>query len=113
MRQHPPSLTLTTAALALAAALTLVLVTAPAWAQAEAAPTAAKEFDVYVELATGNAYIKTPAGWRYIRQLDEAQLQQLPPTTLTTLAATDAQAVQLAYQRAGEASVAGRPPVQK
>lgn len=95
-----------------AAALTLALAAAPAWSQAPLAPAVAKEFDVYVELATGHSYIKTPSGWRYIRQLDEAQLQQLHPTTLTALAPADAQAVQLAYQRAGEASVAGRP-VQK
>jgi hypothetical protein len=92
------ALTFTTAVAATAAALALALAAAPAWSQGEPAP--AREFDVYVEPATGHAYIKTPAGWRYIRRLDAQQMQQLHPTTLTALAPADAHAVRVAYERA-------------
>lgn len=44
-----------------------------------------KEWDVYVDLPTRFAYVKTPMGWTFVRQLDEAQMGQLHPTTLTAL----------------------------
>jgi len=44
-----------------------------------------KEWDVYVDLPTRFAYVKTPTGWTFVRQLDEAQMDQLHPTTLTAL----------------------------
>ncbi|RZU02041.1 hypothetical protein [Rivibacter subsaxonicus] len=64
-------------ALVLAAAATL-----PAHAQ-RALPS--QDFDVYVDLPTGFAFIKTPIGWKFIRKLDVAQLKKLHPMTLTTL----------------------------
>lgn len=44
-----------------------------------------KDWDVYVDLPTRFAYVKTPMGWKFVRQLDEAQMEQLHPTTLTAL----------------------------
>lgn len=44
-----------------------------------------KDWDVYVDLPTRFAYVKTPAGWTFVRQLDAAQMEQLHPTTLTAL----------------------------
>lgn len=44
-----------------------------------------KEWDVYVDLPTRFAYVKTPMGWKFVRQLDEAQIANLHPTTLTAL----------------------------
>jgi hypothetical protein len=44
-----------------------------------------KDWDVYVDLPTRFAYVKTPMGWKFVRQLDESQMTQLHPTTLTAL----------------------------
>lgn len=66
------------AALAIAAAA----VSTPSQAQSF---VQVKEWDVYVDLPTRFAYVKTPMGWKFVRQLDEAQMDQLHPTTLTAL----------------------------
>ena len=66
-------------ALAIAAAAV-----APSQAQAQSF-VQTKEWDVYVDLPTRFAYVKTPMGWTFVRQLDEAQMDQLHPTTLTAL----------------------------
>ena len=65
------------AALGLAAAILM-----PAYAQ-KAVPV--KDFDVFVDLPSGFAFIKTPDAWRFIRQLDAEQLTRLHPSTLTAL----------------------------
>lgn len=45
-----------------------------------------RDWDVYVDLPTRFAYVKTPSkGWVFVRQLDEAQMARLHPTTLTAL----------------------------
>ncbi|MCW5664383.1 MAG: hypothetical protein KIT35_11165 [Piscinibacter sp.] len=44
-----------------------------------------RDWDVYVDLPTGFAYVKTPQRWVFVRQLDERQLQNLHPSTLTAL----------------------------
>lgn len=44
-----------------------------------------RDWDVYVDLPTRFAYVKTPLGWTFVRQLDEAQMANLHPTTLTAL----------------------------
>lgn len=44
-----------------------------------------KDWDVYVDLPTRFAYVKTPLGWKFVRQLDESQMGRLHPTTLTAL----------------------------
>ena len=45
-----------------------------------------RDWDVYVDVPTRFAYVKTPAkGWVFVRQLDEAQMQRLHPSTLTAL----------------------------
>ncbi len=44
-----------------------------------------RDWDVYVDMPTGFAYVKTPNGWRFVRKLDEEQMTRLPPSTLTAL----------------------------
>lgn len=44
-----------------------------------------KDWDVYVDMPTGFAYVKTPVGWKFVRQLDDEQLSRLPASTLTAL----------------------------
>jgi hypothetical protein len=44
-----------------------------------------RDWDVYVDVPTRFAYVKTPKGWTFVRQLDEAQMAQLPASTLTSL----------------------------
>jgi hypothetical protein len=49
------------------------------------APVDVQAFDVFVDRPTGNAYVRTPTAWHFVRTLDAAQLRQLPLTTLTRL----------------------------
>lgn len=70
--------TLATAAFALTAFAAAVPAQAQSFVQT-------KEWDVYVDLPTRFAYVKTPMGWKFVRQLDESQMAQLHPTTLTAL----------------------------
>lgn len=70
--------------LAIAAIAIAAAAVAPSQAQAQSF-VQVKEWDVYVDLPTRFAYVKTPMGWKFIRQLDEAQMDQLHPTTLTAL----------------------------
>jgi hypothetical protein len=44
-----------------------------------------RDWDVFVDLPTGFAYVKTPIGWKFVRQLDDGQLTRLPESTLTSL----------------------------
>ncbi len=56
-----------------------------------------KDWDVYVDLPTRFAYVKTPAGWTFVRQLDEAQMAQLPASTLTALLPREEPEIQWAH----------------
>jgi len=53
---------------------------------ASAAAVAVRDFDVYVDLQTGFAFVKTPERWTFVRKLEAAQLKALPASTLTALA---------------------------
>jgi len=68
----------------------------PSQAQ-QAVPT--RDFDVYVDLPTGFAFIKCPSGWKFIRKLDAEQLRDLPPTTLTALIEPDDQPGTVRYAK--------------
>ena len=59
---------------------------AAAWAQS---PVPVKDWDVYVDPPTRFAFVKTPTGWVFVRQLDEEQMSRLPAGTLTALLAPD------------------------
>jgi hypothetical protein len=56
-----------------------------------------KDWDVYVDLPTRFACVKTPMGWKFVRQLDEAQMGQLHPTTLTALLPPEQPEIQYAH----------------
>ena len=56
-----------------------------------------KDWDVYVDLPTGFAYVKTPVGWKFVRQLDEEQMSRLPDTTLTALLPPEQQEIHYAH----------------
>ena len=51
----------------------------------EALAVVVKDYDVFVDLPTAFAYIKLPAGWKFIGKLDAEQLRRLPQGTLTSL----------------------------
>jgi len=56
-----------------------------------------KDWDVYVDLPTGFAFVKTPMGWKFVRQLDEEQMARLPPSTLTSLLTPDDSEIRYAH----------------
>ncbi len=57
-----------------------------------------KDWDVYVDVPTRFAYVKTPTrGWVFVRQLDEAQMEHLHPTTLTALLPREAEDIHWAH----------------
>jgi hypothetical protein len=56
-----------------------------------------RDWDVYVDLPTRFAYVKTPIGWTFVRQLDEAQMANLHPTTLTALLPPEQVEIQYAH----------------
>jgi hypothetical protein len=64
--------------------------------QAAEAPVV-KDWDVYVDLPTRFAFVKTPLGWKFVRQLDEEQMTRLPRTTLTSLLPADDGGVRFAH----------------
>ena len=78
-------------------ALAAACAMSPAHAQDEQ-QAIAKDYDVYVDLPTAFAFIKLPAGWKFIGKLDAAQLKSLPPETLTSLLPAEAAPVQLAAE---------------
>lgn len=44
-----------------------------------------EDFGVFVDLPTGFAYVKTPAGWHFVRRIEASRLSQLHPTTFVSL----------------------------
>jgi hypothetical protein len=70
------------------AALGMTIVTPAAQAQGSSS-VEVKDWDVYVDLPTRFAFVKTPTRWVFVRQLDEEQMTRLPPSTLTTLLKVD------------------------
>lgn len=78
--------------------LTLVLaglIGSPVHAQATDA-VVVNDYDVFVDPPTAFAFIKLPAGWKFIGKLDAEQLRDLPPGTLTSLLPADEGALKLA-----------------
>lgn len=78
-----------------------------------------RDWDVYVDLPTRFAYVKTPDRWVFVRQLDEEQMTRLHPTTLTALLPPETPEIRYAHpaleesprllaQRTAQTRVAGR-----
>lgn len=96
-----------------------LLVLATSLARAEPASSVpVKDWDVFVDLPTGFAFVKTPLGWKFVRQLDDEQLARLPASTLTSLLPPDETSIRYAHpalepsprqqaQRAAETHFAG------
>ena len=79
------------------AALALVAFAAAIPAQAQSF-IQTRDWDVYVDVPTRFAYVKTPAkGWVFVRQLDETQMQNLHPATLTALLPREAEEIHWAH----------------
>jgi hypothetical protein len=81
-----------TAFASITAAATLTLAAPGAMAQPQGpstSPIEVKDWDVYVDLPTRFAFVKTPERWVFVRQLDEEQMTRLPRTTLTALLPVD------------------------
>ena len=56
-----------------------------------------KDWDVYVDLPTRFAFVKTPTHWVFVRQLDEEQMTRLPSSTLTALLKVDDSEIRYAH----------------
>ncbi|WP_428420152.1 hypothetical protein [Methylibium sp.] len=50
-----------------------------------------EDFGVFVDLPTGFAFVKTPAGWHFVRRIEASRLSQLHPTTFVSLTQAGAQ----------------------
>lgn len=79
---------------ALALALASIAAALPAQAQSF---VQVRDWDVYVDLPTRFAYVKTPDRWVFVRRLDEAQMQRLHPSTLTALLPPEQQEIRWAH----------------
>lgn len=85
---------------AITAAVILTLAASGAVAQAytqTTSPVEVKDWDVYVDLPTRFAFVKTPARWVFVRQLNEEQMTRLPRTTLTALLPIDDSEIHYAH----------------
>jgi hypothetical protein len=78
------------------AALGMAIVTPVVQAQSSST-VEVKDWDVYVDLPTRFAFVKTPTRWVFVRQLDEEQMTRLPPSTLTNLLKVDDSEIRYAH----------------
>ncbi len=89
-----------TALAGITAAIVLSIAAPAAQAQPQGrttSPVEVKDWDVYVDLPTRFAFVKTPARWVFVRQLDEEQMTRLPRTTLTALLPIDDSEIHYAH----------------
>jgi hypothetical protein len=77
-------------------AFAALLVAGSALAQSSSVPV--KDFDIYVDTPTGFVFVKLPAGWKFVAKLDDAQMNRLPGTVLTSLLASDTEGTVMARQ---------------
>jgi len=74
-----------------------VVVVTPAVQAQTSSTVEVKDWDVYVDLPTRFAFVKTPTRWVFVRQLDEEQMTRLLPSTLTTLLKIDDSEIRYAH----------------
>jgi hypothetical protein len=95
-RVLPARLTLAIGLASTVAAFAAAIVTPAVQAQSSST-VEVKDWDVYVDLPTRFAFVKTPTRWVFVRQLDEEQMTRLPPSTLTTLLKVDDSEIRYAH----------------
>lgn len=54
-------------------------------AQVVATQPTAPEYTVFVDPPTGFVFVRMPAGWKFVGQVDQAALQRLPDSVVTWL----------------------------
>lgn len=81
----------------IAAAFALALSTLAALPAQAQSFVPVRDWDVYVDLPTGFAYVKTPGRWVFVRQLDAEQMGRLPASTLTALLPAEDQEIRWAH----------------
>jgi hypothetical protein len=80
----------------IATAFAALLISVSAFAQTASVPV--KDFDVYVDTPTGFVFVKLPTGWKFVARIDDADMNRLPGTVLTSLLAPDADGTVMARQ---------------
>jgi hypothetical protein len=92
----------TTTRIVTALSTAAVLAFAPALSHAEKVPKVVADYTVFIDPPTGFVFVKLPAGWKFVGQVDTATASALPANVVTALLTGDdeaEQAIRLALTR--------------
>jgi hypothetical protein len=62
-----------------------VLSTPPQLSKAEQAPKQVADYTVFVDTPSGFVFVKLPAGWKFVGQVDTGRMDSLPAGVATAL----------------------------